>query len=196
MKLKWTFAIVSIVFVLAIVSIFNDACSQILQDEHLAKFEDPILGIGFQYPVQWGPPTISQENSADIVAFSPKYANSSSDIIIESRYREIIVKVENFFPVQIDLTQYMQNTFSKSRFLEDYNLIESDKMATLGGSPAYKLVYTYHKGTQGDNVKVVSTNIFTVKNNIAYNLSFEIPVNLHRLYLPGLEKMTNTFTLN
>jgi len=56
----------------------------------------------------------------------------------------------------------MDKVFSKARFLPHFKVVQLDKMATFGGSPAYKLIYTY-VDKDIDHPKMISTNIFTVK---------------------------------
>jgi PsbP-like protein len=165
--------------------------------QSLANFQDPILGISFQYPSEWSPVTLYQKGPLNEIAIYVKeYVTKMPDKLIEHRYKgDVLVKIENFFPLQMNLAQYFENTFSNSRFLPDFKVIELDKMATFMGSPAYKLVYTYTNKTGGDNVKILSTNVFTVKDNKAYSISFDAPINLYHFYEANLKKIIDTFTI-
>jgi hypothetical protein len=184
---------ISILICLVLVSLLiNSSYAQ-----SLANFEDPILGISFQYPSEWSPVTLYQKGPLNVIAINVKeYVTEMPDTLIEHRYTgDVILRVENFYPLQIKFAQYFEDSFSDSRFLPDFKVTELDKMTTFLGSPAYKLIYTYSNKTGGDNIKIISTNIFTVKNNKTYSISFDAPINLNHLYQPNLKKIIDSFTI-
>jgi hypothetical protein len=92
--------------------------------QSLANFEDPILGIRFQYPSEWSPVTLTQKSNLNTITFNAtKYAAKFPDTLLESRYRsDVLLKIENFFPLQMNLAQYFETAFSKSQFLPDFKV--------------------------------------------------------------------------
>jgi len=162
----------------------------------IANFEDKILGITFQYPPDWGPAKLTQKGALNEVTISVKEYTTMPTLLMEHRYTgDVLVNVENFFPLQMNLAQYFENAFSKARFLPDFKITELDKMTTFAGLPAYKLNYTYTKKNMGDTIKMTSTNIFTIKNNKAYLISFEAPITLYHFYQPNLKKIIDSFRI-
>ncbi|MGE5822571.1 MAG: hypothetical protein ACM31M_08325 [Nitrososphaerota archaeon] len=173
------------------------AISHTVNAQSLANFEDVILGINFQYPYEWSPLTIYQKNDLNVISLPvSSYTTKMPDTLIERRYKgDVLVKVQNFFPLQINLPEYFETAFSKSRFLPEFGVTELDKSTTFAGLPAYKLIYTYYNKTKGDDIKILSTNIFTVKNNKAYSISFDAPFYFNHFYQPNLMKIIDSFRI-
>ena len=79
----------------------------------LANFENPILGIKFQYPTEWSPVTLTQNGNLNTIKYNnPYYTTKFPDTLLESRYTsDALLKIENFFPLEINLLQYMDKQF-------------------------------------------------------------------------------------
>ena len=165
-------------------------------EDRLLTFEDKILGIKFQYPDSWDPLKISQTSNINLIEFTrPLYANSTPYSFLEPRYTDAQIKVEDLFPEKVSLDQYMKDTFASARFLSDFTLSELSKTETLGGIPAYKLLYNYTDRSFGDNEPIVSYNKFAIKDYVAYLISVKTPTEMSNQYVPRVEKIANSFTL-
>jgi hypothetical protein len=165
-------------------------------EEQLATFEDKILGIKFQYPLTWDPLTVTQKPPLNAIEFShPHYATKMPYSLLEQRYTASQIRVENFFPNNMTLEQYMKVTFTNSRFLPDFTLVELNKTETLGGIKAYKLVYSYVDKTYGDDAQMTSLNVFTIKDYDAYLISVKAPTTMSFQYVPRMEKIIESFMI-
>ncbi len=180
-------------FFLTILAISN----AFAEGERVTMFEDKILGIKFEYPDSWNPLTASQEVNYNLIKFShPAYAKEFPYSLLEQRYTSSQIKIENFFRANVTLDQYLKSAFSKAIFIPNFTIVELNKNATLGGIPAYRLIYNYVAKTYVDDVKVTSFNIFAIKGFTAYIFSINVPTALASQYVPRMQKIVDSFTVS
>jgi hypothetical protein len=164
--------------------------------KQLATYEDKILGIKFQYPSSWDPLGITQKSHVDVIDFShPHYATKMPLSLLEQRYTAGQMRIENFFPENMTIEQYMKLRFPNIRFLPNFTMGEMNKTETLGGIRAYKIIYNYIDKTYGDDVPITSFNVFAVKDYIAYWISIKAPSAMAFQYVPRVEKIIESFAI-
>ena len=149
----------------------------------IRTYENPILGVKFQYPLEWGEPSI-RDNS---VSFS-----SSSNS--KTQFFDITISVETLPPGFIDLQQFMREKFGKYQTLPEFKIVELNK-TTLAGFPALKLRYNYLENLLLNNVNVTSMNVFTIKGNTAYDILLHTRVSNYDFYLSEVQKLMDSFKI-
>jgi eukaryotic-like serine/threonine-protein kinase len=148
----------------------------------IRTYENPILGVKFEYPLEWGEPSI-RDNS---VSFS-----SSSN---SKQFFDITISVETLPPGFIDLQQFMREKFGKYQTLPEFKIVELNK-TTLAGFPALKLRYNYLENLLLNNVNVTSMNVFTIKGNTAYDILLHTRVSNYVFYLSEVQKLIDSFKI-
>ncbi len=149
----------------------------------IRTYENPILGVKFQYPLEWGEPSI-RDNS---VSFSPS-SNS------QAQFFDITISVETLPSGYIDLQQFMREKFGKYQTLPEFKIVELNK-TKLAGFLALKLRYNYLENLLLNNVNVTSMNVFTIKGNTAYDILLHTRVSNYDFYLPRVQKLMDTFKI-
>jgi hypothetical protein len=156
--------------------------------EDFLTYENTTYGIRIQYPVIWQvgePNQTSQDNVKTIVAFrSPK--DRISDTIAES----VIIGVENLPPEEnISLDAYSTLQIAGlTQFSTDFDLEQSTPIV-LAGSPGHKIVYS--ETVQQHPIKTMQ--VWTIKDNKAYIISFAGEEAKLSNYLPTIQKMIDSF---
>ena len=149
----------------------------------IRTYENPILGVKFEYSLEWGEPSI-RDNS---VSFS-----SSSNS--KTQFFDITISVETLPPGFIDLQQFMREKFGKYQTLPEFKIVELNK-TTLAGFPALKLRYNYLENLLLNNVNVTSMNVFTIKGNTAYDILLHTRVSNYDFYLSEVQKLMDSFKI-
>jgi len=100
------------------------------------------------------------------------------------------LKVDNISDIKpITLAQYANDTINDIR--QDFKIIELDTNSSLGGNPAFKLVYT---GIE-EGVNLQAMLILTIKGDKAYIISYIAEPTKFSFYLPTLQNMINSFQI-
>ncbi|MDQ5869951.1 MAG: hypothetical protein M3530_09540 [Thermoproteota archaeon] len=149
----------------------------------IRTYENPILGVKFQYPLEWGEPSI-RDNS---VSFSPS-SNS------QAQFFDITISVETLPSGYTDLQQFMREKFGKYQTLPEFKIVELNK-TKLAGFLALKLRYNYLENLLLNNVNVTSMNVFTIKGNTAYDILLHTRVSNYDFYLPRVQKLMDSFKI-
>jgi hypothetical protein len=149
----------------------------------IRTYVNPILGVKFQYPLEWGEPSI-RDNS---VSFSPS-SNS------QAQFFDITISVETLPSGYADLQQFMREKFGKYQTLPEFKIVELNK-TTLAGYLALKLRYNYLENLLLNNVNVTSMNVFTIKGNTAYDILLHTRVSNYDFYLSEVQKLMDSFKI-
>ncbi len=157
----------------------------------MLTYENSTYGMRMQYPSDWhkeeNVSSGSDNNSmlVNVVRFSSPFKNTS-DTTSES----LDIKVDNISNIKpITLAQYANDTINDIR--QDFKIIELDTNSTLGGNPAFKLVYT---GIE-EGVNLQAMLILTIKGDKAYIISYIAEPTKFSFYLPTLQNMINPFQI-
>ncbi len=157
----------------------------------MLTYENSTYGMRMQYPSDWhkeeNVSSGSDNNSmlVNVVRFSSPFKNTS-DTTSES----LDIKVDNISDIKpITLAQYANDTINDIR--QDFKIIELDTNSTLGGNPAFKLVYT---GIE-EGVNLQAMLILTIKGDKAYIISYIAEPTKFSFYLPTLQNMINSFQI-
>ena len=160
-------------------------------NNNMLTYENSTYGMRMQYPSDWhkeeNVSSGSDNNSmlVNVVRFSSPFKNTS-DTTSES----LDLKVDNISDIKpITLAQYANDTINDIR--QDFKIIELDTNSSLGGNPAFKLVYT---GIE-EGVNLQAMLILTIKGDKAYIISYIAEPTKFSFYLPTLQNMINSFQI-
>ena len=146
-------------------------------------YDSSAYGIRIKYPSDW---TKHEQVMGTVAAFlSPQ--ESASDIFQEN----LNVIIQDLSVQPMTLEEYTELSVGQvEQFITDANIIDSSA-TTLDGNSAHKVVYT---GKQGQyNLKWMQ--IWTVKDDTAYVLSYTAEVNKYNDLLDTAQEMVNSFEI-
>lgn len=151
-------------------------------------YGNSIYGIEVRYPADWtkvdqGLPVFG-ENTTVVVFFAP-----SLDI-------HVTLLVDKLAP-RTTLTQYTEeelDSLLKIPNASSVKLIESDQ-TTLAHNPAHKLVVSQTISTPIGNIPIMSTHVFTVMNDKAYDIVFGGSPDNYSTYLATALQIINSFEI-
>jgi eukaryotic-like serine/threonine-protein kinase len=146
-------------------------------------YDSSAYGIRIKYPSDW---TKNEQVMGTVAAFLSSQ-ESASDIFQEN----LNVIVQDLSTQPMTLEEYTELSVGQvEQFITDANILDSSA-TTLDGNSAHKVVYT---GKQGQyNLKWMQ--IWTVKDNTAYVLSYTAEVNKYSDFLDTAQEMINSFEI-
>ncbi|WP_293351320.1 MULTISPECIES: serine/threonine-protein kinase [unclassified Microcoleus] len=147
--------------------------------DNLASYDNTAKGIKMKYPDNWTKQEESNAITQEVVQFiSPK--ESEGDKFQE----RLIVTVE---PTTNNKTLDEYTKLSKQEILKlDKNAkIDKEEESTLAGKNGYRVVYTTKEG----NEEFKKLNVWTMKNDKAYLITYEAEAGKYKQFLPVVEKM-------
>jgi S1-C subfamily serine protease len=150
----------------------------------LLSYENSTYGIRIQYPANW---TKDEQDSnpedsvTDIVTlYSPL------DSRVDEYSENLGVSVENLTSANITLEQYTDSlTANYNETLIDFKVIESNTNTTLGGNPAYKLVYTDRE----DDINYKTMEIGALVGDKVYFIEYFAEENYYSKYFPTIQEI-------
>ncbi|WP_341738095.1 protein kinase [Microcoleus sp. CAWBG640] len=147
--------------------------------DNLASYDNTAQGIKIKYPDNWTKQEESNAVTKEVVQFiSPK--ENEGDKFQE----RLIVTVE---PTTNNKTLDEYTKLSKQEILHlDKNAkIDKEEESTLAGKNGYRVVYTTKEG----NEEFKKLNVWTMKNDKAYLITYEAEAGKYDQFLPVVEKM-------
>ena len=150
------------------------------------SYQDPILGIKFQYPVSWKKAVHYSANTSRIDFFAP--LASQSEIFPPSLVISISNTTQNSTLAEITKAILAK---AKQSVLE-FNLLQSN-VTELAGVPAQKLVYTFRSLDPSVDVHFQTMNIWMIKGNRIYTVSYTESTSQYADYLQTIEKIISSF---
>jgi serine/threonine-protein kinase len=171
---------IMLIGVILIVSVLSSGCSfnvgNVSPSPTTTTYTSP-RGYSVAYPSDWGKPDV--QNNGALVAFLTPTNNKTENLNIQA-YN---------VTASDTLSNITSTILSENKELANFTLIESGN-TTLGGSPAYKTVFTV-TSSSGDNLKV--TQIWTVKDGKEYLITYKgFPAN-YDAHLSSAQKMIDSF---
>jgi len=150
------------------------------------SYQDTILGIKFQYPLSWKKAVYYSANTSRIDFFAP--LASQAEIFPPSLVISISNTTQNSTLAEITKAILAK---AKQSMLE-FNLLESN-VTELAGVPAQKLVYTFRSLDPSVDVHFQTMNIWMIKGNRIYIVSYTESTSQYADYLPTIEKIIGSF---
>jgi hypothetical protein len=157
-------------------------------------YENPALGIKIHYPTDWK--KVEQADQyyleANIqhptVSFLSPLENASEVFI-----KNFTISVENL-PQNTTLNADPNETI-KSYKAKGFDLIESN-VTNLAGNPAYKVTFDHRNEEQQGNPDYQLIQIWTIKGDKIYRITFQADAKRYAEFLPTSQKMINSFEIS
>lgn len=148
--------------------------------EDFKTYTNTGFGIVIQYPADW---SVKEGESGDVVHFYAPLEDASDQFS-----ENVGIRVSNV-PAGTSLTDFT-DAFVKEleKIVTDFKIIESTD-TTFAANPAHMLVYTT---TQGQ-YKLELLQIYTIKDDKFYLLTYGAEVANYSTYLPAVMKMIDSF---
>jgi hypothetical protein len=154
----------------------------------ILTYQNSSYGITIHYPANW---TVDEEDSdpndniTNIVTFVSPLENTSDN------YSENLgIGLERLTDQNMTLDEYTSSLITDyNNTSTDFNLNELNTNITLGGSPAYGLLYTDRE--DGTNYKTME--IGTIIGDRVFYIEYIAEENKYSNYLPTIQMMINSF---
>jgi hypothetical protein len=158
-------------------------------NSNLVRYENAIYGIRIFYPADWQKSEHFNVNRF-WVDFTSPFMNSP-----------------NIFPAIVSLSietlnqtltptrnEYVSTILEKAKHsLPDFRIIELKDNASLAGTSAFKIVYTFLSEDPTIQTHFQSMNLLILKDKKIYSVSYTESRSLYATYLPTVQKMTESF---
>jgi hypothetical protein len=164
----------------------SEATQQSQTELPFKTYTNPIYKLSLTYPVNWktSRPQTFEAGRYGFESFSSPYRNTSQTIPAQ-----VLLSIMNFSH-NIPLKEFTNNYTKELMKLEDFKLLKSNS-TLLAQEPADAIIYKYTESETGDPVRIM--DIWTVKDDKAYILTYGAEPSDYDSYLPIAEKMISSF---
>ena len=146
--------------------------------DNLASYDNTAQGIKMKYPENWDKQEAPNAITKEVVEFiSPKESDAD-------RFRErLIVTVEPTINKTLD--EYTKLSKQEILNLDKNTKIDEEGESTLASQDGYRVVYTTKEG----NEELKKLEVWTLKYEKAYLITYEAEAGKYKQFLPVVEKM-------
>ena len=163
------------------VSAIFGASSSITSNNNFLTYQDNTLGIEIDYPTGW----IHELHPGGLVTFLPSLEGNTNTYPAGLGITVEHLKSKNMPLSEITKIQIKNLTQNHP----DFKLLESTDFR-LAGNMAYKIVFT---ATDGMKHERKAMQIWTVKGDNAYLITYKAEPGQYSKYLPTIQKMVDSF---
>ena len=174
-----------------------------------STYENSSLGISIEHPVNWKPfEKTSAATNSNVVEFVP-FVESEHDPLTPF----FSISVENLEEVKVSqkvgdeaastidsnnnnaLGILTKRNLELAESLPDFNIVELNGTSFLSGIPAYRIVYTFADPGSPLLPLFESMNIWAVKDDKAYTISYSAPDSEFSNYFQIIQNMIDSFII-
>jgi hypothetical protein len=152
------------------------------------QYRNPTLGIQIIHPVSWKP-VENITSRGHIVEFMPA---------VESEHQQLMPFVTLFIEKTgdkiSDLKSLTNQNLQIAKSMPGFHMINSSDIV-LSGIPAHKMMYTFNSPVPIP-AGFQSMNIWTIKGNTVYTISYSEAKSEFVKHLPAIEKMVQSFAIS
>jgi hypothetical protein len=172
-----------------------------------AVYNNHSAGIKFLYPSGWEPILKKSSDSSMVIEILfPNIAGSSntsgvhwhgpSTSFITLSITNISSPYNSSLPITTLNSLTKQNLDLANSTLPNFDLIESNK-TTFANNPAHKIVYTFiDQSIKSPTIpQFQSMNVWTIKGNKIYTLSYSQPIQEYATYLPVVQQIIDSLEI-
>ena len=161
-------------------------------------YDNKDLGIKISYPSEWKPYLKRSSSNFTFIEFVQNMSNSIGHQQHTPLSSFITLSIENISDVTTRTLDSLtkQNLALANQTFSNFQLIESNK-TTFGDSPANRMVYTFiDPSTRASSTsQFQSMNIWTIKGDNTYALSYSQPTSEYGRYIPIVQRMIESFEI-
>jgi PsbP len=174
-----------------------------------SMFNEPDLGIKFLYPLGWEPVIKrGSGNSTLIEILFPNMTSSSNSSSLDSGHWHgpatsfIVLSIADSDSSLSNSNVTALNSLTKQNLvlanqtLPNFHLIASNA-TTFAGNPAHRIVYSFTEPSMltPSAFQFQSMNVWTIKEDKTYTLSYSQPMEEYRTYLAVVQQMVDSFEI-
>jgi hypothetical protein len=174
-----------------------------------SMFNEPDLGIKFLYPSGWEPvikrgsgnstlieilfPNMTSSSNSSSLGSGHWYGPATSFIVLSIVESDTSLSDSNVTALNL-LTK--QNLVLANQTLLNFQLIASN-VTTFAGNPAHRIVYSFTEPSMltPSAFQFQSMNIWTIKEDKTYTLSYSQPMEEYNTYLAVVQQMIDSFEI-
>jgi hypothetical protein len=161
-------------------------------------YDNNDLGIKISYPSEWKASLKRSSSNFTFIEFVQNMSNSMGHQQHTPLSSFITLSIENISDVTTRTLDSLtkQNLALANQTLSNFQLIESNK-TTFGDSPANRIVYTFiDPSTRASSTsQFQSMNIWTIKGDNTYTLSYSQPTSEYGRFIPIMQRMIESFEI-
>jgi hypothetical protein len=150
-------------------------------------YKNPNLGIQILHPISWKP-IENVTSNGHIVEFMPAVENEHQQLM-----PFVTLSIENISSKNSDLKSLTNQNLQIAKGLPGFHMINSSNIV-LTGVPAHKIIYTFSSLLSMPS-EFQSMNIWTIKGNTAYTISYSEAKPEYLKHLPAIEKIVRSFVI-
>lgn len=150
-------------------------------------YKNSSLGIQVLHPVSWKPVEKSTSRG-QVVEFIPVVENEHQPLM-----PFVTLSLEKATDNISNLNSLTNQNLQIAKSMPGFHMINSSDIA-LSGVPAHKIIYTFNSPVPMPS-EFQSMNIWTVKGNTAYTISYSESKSEYLTHIPAIEKMVKSFAI-
>jgi hypothetical protein len=177
-----------------------------------STYDNSSIGIKFLYPSGWMPIIRETSNNSTVIEILfPNMDNSSASGNFSGRHWHgpassfitlSIVNVSSSASSRSNATEVALSSLTKqnlvlaNRTLPNFKLISSNE-TTFAGNPAHKIVYSFTEPSlvTPSDFQFQSMNVWTIKGDKQYTLSYSQPIEEYPTYLGVVQQIIDSFKI-
>jgi hypothetical protein len=171
---------------------------QINNVTNLRTYENTAFGASMQYPAVWGAVELKSNPLDRFPGSSVALLTAPLENATDTFREKALLSIQDFSALgnvsaqSMTLAKYTNGSLSGYRNISDSVTILESNTTTLAGLPAHRIVFT----EEAQNQQFKKTQVWTVKDNKAYVITFSAQAPRYDDYLPSIEIMINSLKLN
>jgi YVTN family beta-propeller protein len=160
------------------------------------SYKNSTYGIAILYPPDWVYAELPTSNlpyqPQNIITLEPLNIIQNQIQSNSNKLPPVLTIADQNLPFNLPLDKYIKLSLEYIRSQPGIQAIEStDNTTTLGGNPAFKVVYTSSLGNY-NNLKTMS--VYTIKYNKVYSINFLADASVYSNLLSSVQKIIDSFT--
>jgi hypothetical protein len=158
------------------------------QSNNLSLYNNSTYGIKFQSPYGWNKIEILA-GRITLIEFTSPSRNTTGSIEPQA---QVIISIEKGLGNVTTLQQYSEVA---NKLLNTIlgNFTPTSQPSTLSGLPAISKVIAMKHPVSG--IDIVIAQVFAIKNNNAYSITYTVPASSYYRYLPIVQQIFNSFQI-
>jgi photosystem II reaction center protein PsbP len=152
-------------------------------------YKNSRLGIQVLHPLLWKPIEKNTTRGGQVVEFIPA---------VESEHQPLMpfvtIAIEKMQKKTGDLNSLTKQNLEIAKGIPRFHIMNSSN-TELSGVPAHKIIYTFTSPPTPMPSDFQSMNIWTIKNNIVYTISYSEAKTEYLKHAPAIDKMVKSFEI-
>src|SRR5918996_2351226 len=171
----------------------TDIMGQINNVTNLRTYANTAFGISMQYPAVWGAFELKSSPLDRFPGSSIASFIAPSENATDTFREKALLSIQDFGSAgNMTLARYTNGSLNAYRNISDSVTILESNATDLAGLPAHRIVFT----EEMQNQQFKKAQVWTVKDNKAYVITYSAQATKYDDYLPSIEIMINSLKIN